>query len=164
MQFARYSALAYGLTFATAFSATVGTAVFGPPHIHVTPVPGTPAMNAPALTVELEHHHTAVAVTGRAITQRNGARVEQKLTLSKVDSAHYTVPRTWDASTPWVVVLGVEQGPDGAYGVVEAIVSIDKGGAVKNIEYTTPDFISKNTPKRVTREKTDEVLARLMKP
>lgn len=160
MPFARFSALAY----ATAFATTLAVPFFGPPHIHVTPVPGTPAMNAPALTVELEHHHTDVTVTGRAITQRNGARVEQKLTLSKTDSAHYSVPRTWDANSPWVVVLGVEQGPNGAYGVVEAIVSIDKTGAVRNIEYTTPDFISKNTPKRVTREKTDDVLARLMKP
>ncbi len=160
MPFARVSALAY----ATAFATTLVAPLFGPPHMRVTPVPGAPAMNAPALTVELEHHHTAVAVTGRAITQRNGARVEQKLTLTKTDSAHYTVPRTWDASSPWVVVLGVEQGPNGSYGVVEAIVSIDKAGAVRNIEYTTPDFVDKHTPKRVTREKTDDALARLMKP
>lgn len=164
MPFARFSALAYATAFATTFATTLDTTLFGPPHMHVTAVPGAPAMNAPALTVELEHHHTAVTVTGRAITQRNGARVEQQLTLSKIDSAHYAVPRTWDARSPWVVVLGVEQGPNGSYGVVEAIVSIDKAGAVRNIEYTTPDFIDKTTPKRVTRERTDEVLARLMKP
>lgn len=152
-------------TLATLSTVALSAALMGPPHLHITPVAGTPAMGAKALTIELEHHHQLdqLTVTARAITQRNSARVEQPLTLTRTDSAHFTVPRTWDGSTPWVVVIAAEQGPNGAHGVAEALVSIDRTGAVRGIEYTTPGFIERTgEPRRVTREHLDRTLRALL--
>lgn len=152
------------MRFATFAVVTLGAALMGPPHLHVTPAAGTPAQGARAFTLEVEHHTRLdqLTVTGRAIAQRNGTRVEQPLTLTRTDSAHFTVSRTWDNATPWVVVFAAEQGPDGSHGVVEAIVSIERGGAVRGIEYTTPGFVERTgAPRRVTREKIDEALRQL---
>lgn len=140
-------------------------AIIGTPHLHVTPVTGTPAMGAKAFTLEVEHHTRLdqLSVTGRAVTQRNGTRVEQPVTLTRTDSAHFTVARTWDANTPWVVVFAAEQGPNGSHGVVEAIVSIDRTGAVRGIEYTTPGFVERSRePRRLTREQIDRSLRALL--
>lgn len=153
------------MRFALLAALALSGVVFGPPHLHVTPVAGTPAMGAKAFTIEVEHHTRLdqLSVTGRAITQRNGTRVEQPLTLTRTDSAHFSVVRTWDAKTPWVVVFAAEQGPNGAHGVVEALVSIDRAGAVRGIEYTTPGFVERSgEPRRLTREQVDRTLRALL--
>lgn len=138
-------------------------ALFGPPHIKVTAVSPQPAaVGAPAFTVDIEHHHEDVAVTGRAEGMRGGKQVSQVLTLTRKDSTHYNVARQWDAGSPWVLVFSVEQGPDGKHGVAEAVVSIDATGAVKGIEYTTPGFLDRTgIPRRVTKEKVKEALVAL---
>jgi hypothetical protein len=143
----------------------VASTMFGPPHLHVTPASSTPAMNATAFTLEVEHHTRLdqLSVTGRAETVRNGKRVTLPLTLTRTDSSHFIVKRTWEAMTPWVLVFAAEQWPNGTHGVVEAIVSIDRAGAVKGIEYTTPGFVERSgEPRRVTRDQVQRTLRALL--
>ncbi|MCA0374496.1 MAG: hypothetical protein LCH84_02430 [Gemmatimonadetes bacterium] len=141
----------------------VAAALFGPPHLTVTavaPQPATPG--APAFTVAIEHHHEDVAVTARAEGVQRGVPVTRALTLVRRDSTHYTVARQWDAGTPWVLVLAVEQGEGGRHGVAEAVVSIDARGAVQGITYTTPGFVDgTKEPRRVTRREVQAALAKL---
>lgn len=147
---------------AVVFSAV---AAFGPPHIVVTAVaPATTTLGAPAFTIEVEHHTTAdqVKLTGRAEGVRGGKRVSVPLALVRRDSAHFSVARQWDVDTPWVLVFSVEQGPNGAHGVVEAVIPVDKSGAVRRIEYTRPGFLDGGKrPRRVTRARVDSALKEL---
>ncbi|HYW30947.1 MAG TPA: hypothetical protein VE869_05515 [Gemmatimonas sp.] len=160
-----YSLAALAPAIAPAIAALSAAALFGPPHIVVTAVSPAPAViGAPAFNIEVEHHTTAdqIKLTGRAEGVRGGQRVTLPLALVRRDSAHFTVVRQWEANTPWVLVFSVEQGPEGAHGVVEAVIPIDKSGAVRRIEYTKPGFHDgSKLPRRVTRARVDSALKEL---
>jgi hypothetical protein len=145
--------------------AALASTLVGPPHLRVVSSTPSPVMGAAAFTLEVEHHTRLdqTSITGRAETLKGGSRITRSLTLTRLDSSHYSVPRTWEPNVPWVLLFTVAQGPDGSHGVMEAVVSIDRTGAVKGIEYTTPGFLDRSgTPRRVTRKTMDEALRKLL--
>lgn len=117
-----------------AFSAAV---IAGPPHITVRPMPAT---SETAFELEVEHHTEPgqLSVTGRAEGVRAGRRVSVPLTIVRKDAAHFTVTRQWEKNAAWVLVFSAEQGPKGSHGTAEAIISVEAGGNVQDVEYMKP--------------------------
>jgi hypothetical protein len=155
-------ALIAGLAASAAF-----TSAFGPPHITVRTV--TPSDNAPAgavLLVAGSHHDKAaeLTITGRAEGIVNGRRVSQQLRLSAHRSpGQVTVTKQWQDGSPWILVLSVTEGTDGAHGVAEALVAVDAGGSIGRIEYPAPGWIGRtNTPKRIAAGTIDTMLAQMV--
>lgn len=142
---------------------TAGT-VMGPPHITVRAGSPTEAARGTAFELTVEHHTSPdqLSVTGRAEGLRAGQRVALPLTITRHSDSRFTVARSWDTTSAWVLVLSAEQGPHGSHGVVDAIVSINAGGAVQRIEYMPAVIRAKSgdaLPK--TAEKVDAALRSL---
>jgi len=143
----RWSVLALGFT-----------VLAGPPHLKVHTMP---ASSSTAFELEVEHHHTDVAVTGRAEGGRNGARVSLPLTLTRKDDAHFTVTRQWENNAAWVLVFSIEQGAQGKHGVAEAVVSVEANGKVRGVEYINPEIRKDGKPLAATTAKVNQALQAL---
>lgn len=130
--------LAYAAKIAAVLSVTT---LFGPPHITVRPITSPNA--GTSFELDVEHHTTPedMKVTGRAEGMRDGKRVSLPLSITHKSLGHFAVAKQWDSGTAWVLVFSAEQGPDGAHGVVEGIVSLQANGTVKSIEYTKAAFV-----------------------
>lgn len=137
------------------------TVLAGPPHMTVRTMP---ISSATAFELDVDHHHSdpgQVAVTGRAEGVRHGARVSLPLTLVRKDAMHYAVARQWEKNTAWVLVFSIEQGPQGAHGVAEAVVSIEANGAVGPVEYVSPEVRKDGKPLAATTAKVNQALKKL---
>ena len=130
------------------------THAFSPPRILVKPVSNPAAAPAGAVfLVEGEHHSETdlLTITGRAEGMVSGKRVTKQLTLVKASGGQYSLTKQWDAGSPWVLVLTVEQGAGGSHGVAEAIVQIDAAGKLLNIDYPAAGWEGKDyIPKRTS--------------
>ncbi|MBP6774457.1 MAG: hypothetical protein KA154_15785 [Gemmatimonadaceae bacterium] len=139
-------------------------AAFGPPHITVRAGSAADVARGSAFELTVEHHTSPdqLSVTGRAEGVRAGRRVALPLTITRQSDSRFTVARQWDSTSAWVLVFSAEQGPHGSHGVVDAVVSINVGGAVQRIEYTPAVIRAKSgdaLPK--TAEKVDAALRSL---
>lgn len=106
----------------------------GPPNIAVRAVTGTPPTPGAVLEVSIEHHHEKVAVSGRALTMRNGAEVERTITLTQAGSAErYGVAQQWERGTAWLLLFKVQQGDGGVHGTAEAMVRVNAEGRIGEI-------------------------------
>ena len=139
--------------------------LFGPPQIAVrAAVAGAPGVPAGAvLLIEGKHHsdHGGLAVTGRAETMRGGQRVTVPITLTKTGTDAYAVAKQWEAGTPWVLVFTAEQAEAGSHGLAEALVKIDRRGAIVGIEHPRPNIVSKGKAQRIGEKEVAAALARL---
>ncbi len=121
-----------------ASASITATAMFGPPSISVRQV--TPGMPVPAgaVLVVAAHHHVQtelLAVTARAEGIQNGKRISKPLQLTNQSDGTYAVLKQWEDGTPWVLVFAAEQGPEGKHGIADALVRVDRSGAIRGIEY-----------------------------
>lgn len=121
----------------TAVALLTAAALLGPPRITVREVTGTPITPGAVLDITAEHHtdEERPDVSGRAITERNGERVTQALTLTAAATkGRYGVAKQWAAGTPWVLVFTVKQGQHGEHGTAESIVRVRADGRIAGIE------------------------------
>lgn len=110
---------------------------FGPPHISVTAVSGTPPTPGAVFAITTEHHTEEewADVSAQAVTMRGGKRVEQALEITRSTMrGRYGVRKQWESGAPVLLVFTIKQGEHGAHGMASALVKIDAAGKVLGIE------------------------------
>jgi hypothetical protein len=145
----------------TLIAAVASLVVLGPPRIAVQTTNLAPG----ELARVDAHFHTdedEARVYGTAYRWVNGARSEAVVPLERIDAQHYRVRRTWDANTPVVLVLGVEQGDGGKHGVAEALVRVDREGRVRGVDVAmTRPIVGNPMPRRVNDREIEGALNQL---
>ncbi len=110
---------------------------FGPPHITVSAVNGTPPTPGAVFAVTTEHHTEEewADVSAQAITMRGGKQVEQALEITRSSTrGRYGVRKQWETGAPVLLVFTIKQGEHGAHGMASALVKLDATGKVVGIE------------------------------
>jgi len=110
---------------------------FGPPHITVSAVTGTPPTPGAVLAITTEHHTEEewADLSAQAITMRGGKRVEQTLEITRSTTrGRYGVRKQWESGAPVLLVFTIKQGEHGAHGMASALVKLDAAGKVVGIE------------------------------
>lgn len=110
---------------------------FGPPHITVSAVTGTPPTPGAVFAITTEHHTEEewADVSAQAITMRGGKRVEQVLEITRsATRGRYGVRKQWETGAPVLLVFTIKQGEHGAHGMASALVKLDAAGKVVGIE------------------------------
>jgi hypothetical protein len=113
---------------------------FGPPHITVSTVSGTPPTPGAVLAITTEHHTEEewADLSAQVITTRDGKRVEQTLEVTRSSTrGRYGVRKQWETGAPVLLVFTIKQGEHGAHGTASALVKIDAAGKVLGIEKLT---------------------------
>jgi hypothetical protein len=145
----------------TLLAATSSLLLIGPPRITVQ----TANLAAGEIARVEAHFHTderEARIYGTAYSWSRGERVERDVPLERVDAEHYRVRRSWDAATPVVLVLGVEQGERGEHGVAEALVRVARGGRVVGVDLAmTRPIIGNPMPRRVNDREIEGALDQL---
>ncbi len=111
---------------------------FGPPHITVSAVNGTPPTPGAVFAITTEHHTEEewADVSAAAITTRGGKRVEQPIEITRSSTrGRYGVRKQWESGGPVLLVFTIKQGEHGAHGMASALVKIDGAGKVTGIEH-----------------------------
>ena len=138
---------------------------FGPPHITVSAVSGTPPTPGAVFAVTTEHHTEEewADVSAQAITMRGGKQVEQALEITRSSTrGRYGVRKQWETGAPVLLVFTIKQGEHGAHGMASALVKIDAAGKVLGIEH----LMDRNArgdvyPRGATERDVERVLAEL---
>jgi hypothetical protein len=131
-------------------AATTSLLLLGPPRIAVQTT-----NLAPGEFARIEaHFHTEekeARVYGTVHSVVDGRRQAVVLPLDRIDAQHYRVRQSWGASTPVVLVLGVEQGEQGRHGVAEAMVRVARDGRIAGVDVVTESpRDGHRLPRRVT--------------
>lgn len=137
-----------------------GAVLLGPPRIAVRTTE-LPAGAVAIITAEYHTDHGDARVYGTIYTLEAGRRVERQISLRKLDATHYRIDHTWGAM-PVALVVGVEQGHDGAHGVAEALVRVDRTGKALAADVARTDpIVGSPMPRRVNDREIEGALQAL---